>query len=164
MMFNSLLTPEQWAEARRLRAEGAPFAALAKQFGVAHSTIGRRARQEGWSSPAGSPSTRAPAKSKAPPPPTPPRSAAPRAPRLSRHEPQPRADGASHEKQLKDAKKKDADIPAIDAEKDMRQLASAMKTIEQTTELDPDLHRAADGGAKSSDAASPSIRGGRPTP
>ena len=58
------------------------------------------------------------------------------------------------EKQLKQAKKqKDGAMPAGDVEKDMRQLATTMKTIEQATELDPDLHRAADGGAKSSDAA-----------
>ena len=44
-------------------------------------------------------------------------------------------------------------MPAGDVEKDMRQLAATMKTIEQATELDPDLHRDADGGAKSSDAA-----------
>jgi hypothetical protein len=56
------------------------------------------------------------------------------------------------QKQLKDAKKKDADIPAIDAEKEMRNLAGVMKTLEQTTELDPDRHAHADGGAKSSDA------------
>ena len=40
-----------------------------------------------------------------------------------------------------------ATIPAGDDEKDMRQLATTMKTIEQATELDPDLHRSADGGA-----------------
>ena len=62
MTVKSLLTPEQWAEARRLRAEGASLDALAEQFGVAHSTMGRRARKEGWSSPSGSPSTRAPTK------------------------------------------------------------------------------------------------------
>jgi hypothetical protein len=56
------------------------------------------------------------------------------------------------QKQLKDAKSNEAAIPAGDAEKDIRQLASLMKTIEQTTELDPDRTRAADGGAKSSDA------------
>jgi hypothetical protein len=152
MKFNSPLTSEQWAEARRLRSEGATFVALGKQFGVTASAINCRARREGWSSPAGS-SAQADSKSKA----------------------SPGADTTDMrrvlarrvyrvmnlnlelmelrmQKQLKDAKKKDADIPAIDAEKEMRQLASAMKTIEQTTELDPDRTRAADGGAKSSDA------------
>lgn len=152
-MFTSLLSPEQWAEARRLRSEGATFAAIGKQFAVRGETIATRARRDGWPSPAGS-STQATRKSKAPLP----------------------ADTADirrglarrvyrvmdlnlelmelrMQKQLKQAKKqKDGDSPAGDVEKDMRQLATTMKTIEQATELDPDLHRAADGGAKSSDA------------
>ena len=153
-MFKSLLTPEQWAEVRRLRAEGASFVALGKQFGVSGKTIGHRARQESWPSPPGSPAqTGSKSKSQLP------------------------ADTANirrglarrvyrvmdlnlslmelrMQKQLKQAKKqKDGDMPAGDVEKDMRQLATTMKTIEQATELDPDLHRAADGGAKSSDAA-----------
>jgi hypothetical protein len=40
MTVKSLLTPEQWAEARRLRAEGASLDALAEQFGVTHSSMG----------------------------------------------------------------------------------------------------------------------------
>ena len=44
-------------------------------------------------------------------------------------------------------------MPAGEVEEGMRQLATTMKTIEQATELDPDLHRSADGGAQSSDAA-----------
>jgi len=155
MTFNSQLAPEQWAEARRLRAEGASFAALAKQFGLAVSTVSHRARREGWSSPSGSPpSTRAPAKSKA---------AAPDETTQMRRMLARRVYSVMNlnlalmelrmQKQLKDAKKKDADIPAIDAEKEMRNLAGVMKTLEQTTELDPDRHAHADGGAKFSDAA-----------
>jgi len=49
MKFNSPLTSEQWAEARRLRSEGATFVALGTQFGVTASAINRHARQEGWS-------------------------------------------------------------------------------------------------------------------
>ena len=41
-------------------------------------------------------------------------------------------------KQLKDAKRKDADIPAGDVEKDMRQLAATMKTIEATSSAHPE--------------------------
>src|SRR5688572_22308554 len=67
VMFKSLLTPEQWAEARRLRSEGATFAALGKQFGIAVSTISHRARREGWPSPAGAPA-QPDSKSKASPP------------------------------------------------------------------------------------------------
>jgi IS30 family transposase len=152
-MFSSPLTPEQWAEARRLRAEGAPFAALAKQFGIAHSTISQRARREDWPSPSGSPSPRATGKS---------RDAAPDDTTQMRRMLARRVYSVMNlnlalmelrmQKQLKDAKKKDADIPAIDAEKEMRNLAGVMKTLEQTTELDPDRHAHADGGAKSSDA------------
>ena len=56
MQFVSKLTPEQWAEARRLRGNGEKYPAIAKRFGVAAATIGIRARKEGWSSPAGGPS------------------------------------------------------------------------------------------------------------
>ena len=149
-MFKSLLTPEQWAEARRLRGEGATFVAIGKQFAVDKNTIATRAKKEGWPSPA-----QANRKSKASLPADTAnvrRGLARRVYRvmdlnLSLME-------LRMEKQLKQAKKqRDGDMPAGDVEKDMRQLAATMKTIEQATELDPDLHRAADGGAKSSDAA-----------
>jgi hypothetical protein len=152
-MFNSLLTPEQWAEVRRLRAEGATYAALGKQFGINADSICKRARREGWLSAPGSPTTGS-ARSKA---------AAPDDTTHMRRAIAQRVYRVMNlnlelmelrmQKQLKDARKKNADIPAIDAEKEMRQLASAIKTIEQTTELDPDRHAHADGGAKSSDAA-----------
>jgi hypothetical protein len=53
MPFVSKLSPEQWAEVRRLRAGGASCAELATRFSVAVSTISKRARREGWLSPAG---------------------------------------------------------------------------------------------------------------
>ena len=148
MTFKSPLTPEQWAEARRLRAEGATFVALGKQFGVSDTAIGDRARREGWHARQG-------AKSKAV-------AAADDTTQMRRAIAQ-RVYSVMNlnlalmelrmQKQLKDARKKNADIPAIDAEKEMRQLATFMKTLEQTTELDPDRHAHADGGAKFSDAA-----------
>ncbi len=149
-MFKSLLTPEQWAEARRLRGEGATFVAIGKQFAVDKNTIATRAKKEGWPSPSQTHS-----KSKASLPADTAnvrRGLARRVYRvmdlnLSLME-------LRMEKQLKQARKqRDGEMPAGDLEKDMRQLAATMKTIEQATELDPDLHRAADGGAKSSDAA-----------
>jgi len=138
MMFKSLLTPEQWAEARRLRIEGATFVALGKQFGVTASAINRRARQEGWSSPGGS---RSQARAKSDATPTADttemrRTLARRVYRVMNLNLE--LMELRMQKQLKDAKKKDADIPAIDAEKEMRHLAGVMKTLEQTTELDPD--------------------------
>jgi hypothetical protein len=50
--FISKLSPEQWAEARRLRAEGASFATIAKRFGMTPEAIATRARKDAWMSPA----------------------------------------------------------------------------------------------------------------
>lgn len=51
MPFQSKLSPEQWAEARRLRACGQSCDAIARRFGLGASTIRWRARKEGWPSP-----------------------------------------------------------------------------------------------------------------
>jgi hypothetical protein len=49
MPFTPIYTPEQWADARRLRAEGLTFSAIAKSLGFKKAeTISRRARKEGW--------------------------------------------------------------------------------------------------------------------
>jgi hypothetical protein len=157
-MFTSSLSPEQWAEARRLRAEGATFATVGRQLGVSACTITKRAHKEDWPSPAGSPAgSRARAKRSSKPSPLPADTADIRRGLARRLYTVMDLNLELMElrmhKQLKQAKKqKDGDTPAGDVEKDMRQLATTMKTIEQATELDPDLHRAADGGAKSSDA------------
>jgi transposase-like protein len=52
LRFVSKLSAEQWAEARRLRADGASIAAVARRFGLTPAAMGNRARKEGWSSPA----------------------------------------------------------------------------------------------------------------
>lgn len=53
MIITAKYTLEQWAEARRLRAEGLTFRVIAERVGFARgSTIVRRASKEGWSSPA----------------------------------------------------------------------------------------------------------------
>lgn len=154
-MFKSLRSPEQWAEARRLRGEGATFAAIAKHLGLTVSTVSQRARKEGWPSPAGS-LARAKRSSAASPPPA---SSADARRSLARRlftvmDLNLELMELRMHKQLKQARKqKDGDIPAGDVEKDMRQLTTTMKTIEQATELDPDRAHDADGGAKSSDAA-----------
>jgi hypothetical protein len=49
-MFTSKLSREQWAEARRMRADGATCAYIGRHFGLAASTIGARAQREGWPS------------------------------------------------------------------------------------------------------------------
>jgi hypothetical protein len=52
-MFISKLSPEQWAEARRLRAAGESCTAIARRFGVTRSTVAGRARREAWPGPDG---------------------------------------------------------------------------------------------------------------
>ena len=52
-MFTSPLSPEQWAEARRLRAEGATYDAIGKHLGISRTTIATRAYRESWPSPTG---------------------------------------------------------------------------------------------------------------
>jgi hypothetical protein len=158
-MFTSPLSPEQWAEARRLRAEGATFVAIAAQIGLQPATVARRAGREGWPRPAAAPTT----------------GSADPARRRPKARPDPNDTAARRrglaarlykvmdlmlelmelrlERQLEQARQAEGEIPPGDAEKDMRQLAATMKSIEQATELDPDRQRDADGGAKSSDAA-----------
>jgi len=51
MTFVSKLSPEQWAECRRLRAEGATYLELSARFGIGATTIAKRARNEGWVKP-----------------------------------------------------------------------------------------------------------------
>jgi hypothetical protein len=58
-MFVSKLRPEQWAEARRLRAGGESYAAIAQRFGIGRETVARRARKGGWAEPADSPASAA---------------------------------------------------------------------------------------------------------
>ena len=52
MHFTARYTPEQWAEARRLRAEGLTFTAIAERLGFkSASALGWRARKESWANP-----------------------------------------------------------------------------------------------------------------
>jgi hypothetical protein len=48
MLFTSKLSPEQWAEARRMRADGTTYAEIGRRFGVSADSIGQRARRDGW--------------------------------------------------------------------------------------------------------------------
>ncbi len=66
MQFTSKLSPEQWAEARRMRADGALYAEIAERLGMSIHTIGHRARQEGWPSPTRPPSRAARARPASP--------------------------------------------------------------------------------------------------
>jgi hypothetical protein len=51
--FVSKLSAGQWADARRLRAEGASFRAIAQAFDVSRDCVARRARRECWHTPGG---------------------------------------------------------------------------------------------------------------
>ena len=55
MKFVSKLSPDAWAEARRLRADGESYAAIARRFGLRRHTVSQRARKEAWPSPAAGP-------------------------------------------------------------------------------------------------------------
>ncbi len=47
-VYSSKLSPEQWAEARRLYAAGQSCAAIARRFGLAADTVRKRASKEAW--------------------------------------------------------------------------------------------------------------------
>ena len=66
MRFVSKLSAEQWADARRLRAEGANFTAIGKAFNVTRDAISKCAKREGWDAPAASGSPVAKARPAAP--------------------------------------------------------------------------------------------------
>jgi hypothetical protein len=55
MAFVSKLSPEQWAEARRLRADGMTYEAIGARFGLKADAIARRAGKENWTQPADRP-------------------------------------------------------------------------------------------------------------
>jgi hypothetical protein len=154
--FVSKLSPEQWAEARGLRAQGSSFAAIADKFGLTPNTIRARANREGWdrsaAAAAGVPARKAPARNA----------------RLSPASPTLRA-GLAHRlyrivdtklkimelrvrKQLDDATAGEGDLSLN--QQDAADLASIIKTIHQATELEADADPRAGGapGAKSADA------------
>lgn len=64
-MFDSKLSPDAWAEARRLRAGGESYPAIARRFGVRAATVRRRAHSESWSSPEDGPASAAAPRAKA---------------------------------------------------------------------------------------------------
>jgi hypothetical protein len=51
MPARSKLSPEQWAEARRLRADGATWVEIAAQFTIHATSVRKRALREGWWTP-----------------------------------------------------------------------------------------------------------------
>jgi transposase-like protein len=155
-MSASHLTPESWAEARRLRAEGASLAAIAKRLGIARSTLGYRAHKEDWPSPARAPAPDAPSPRRLP---RLPASAATSVVRRSLVRRLYRVMDTKLKlmelrmhKQLQDTQQdKETDIPPTDDDREMRQLGALIKTIDQVTELEADASPAG-GRARSGDA------------
>jgi len=140
-MWTSPLSPEQWAEARRLRAEGMAYAEIATRLGslVSARAIASRARRERWAEPAAA--GRRDAHRRRPPP----AGAASGWRQVLVHhlfrilEMKLKMMELRMRKQLEDAEQgRDA---AVDGDKDMRDLDTLIKTIDQVTELDPDLDR-----------------------
>ncbi len=64
MHFVSKLSPEQWAEARRMRADGASYVGIGHHFGLHAASVGKRAKREGWGS-AASDAAKRPARARA---------------------------------------------------------------------------------------------------
>lgn len=149
MHFVSKLTPEQWADVRRLRAEGASYTALAERFGVKKETISARARKEGWlgpSAPAAGAAARRPRSGG---------SAATQAVRASLvrrlhsiNEIKVRILELRMQKLLADAQQ-GKEISPAEWERTARDFADVIKSIDQVTEIDSDAAPAAGGGTKS---------------
>jgi transposase-like protein len=60
--MHSPYSPEQWAEAKRLRAGGTSYDRIARQVGITASAVSKRSRKEGW--PSSAPTRPAPAASR----------------------------------------------------------------------------------------------------
>lgn len=56
MSFATKYSPEQWAEARRLRAEGLSFTVIGERVGIKGVSVAARAYKQGWSRSAAAPS------------------------------------------------------------------------------------------------------------
>jgi hypothetical protein len=147
------LAPEQWVEARRLRAEGLSFAAIAKQVGAGVSTIRHRAAREEWPAPR---RTAQQATHRPPPAPLPADTAEVRSALVHRlyavMDLSLQMTELRVQHQLKTARKqatlKNGELPSNVREEDMRQIINTIGNLEQAKELHPDLDRSADGGAR----------------
>jgi hypothetical protein len=151
-MLRPPLTPELWAQARRLREQGATFAAIAQQIGAARTTIVYRAGKEGWAMAAGVPARAARIAGAAP--------SAQSTIEMRRDLARRfyRVMGLNLElmelhmtKKVREAKKRGGAVADIDTEQQMRPMAVALKGIDQVKELDPDFNRLVDGGPISID-------------
>jgi hypothetical protein len=160
MLFTSPYSPEQWAEARRLRAEGASFAAIGKALGMVGPTISSRARREAWPRPPGAtaPAARKPSTASVRGQPSTLPADADEARGILIHRVYALSDlnlqltELRMRKQLKIAKRiakaDDDELPPAPREEDKQQVTDTVKTLEQTKELHTGLKRSAGGGAR----------------
>ena len=136
------LTPDQWAEARRLReTQGLGLGELAARLGVSERTVRYHADVEGWLSPVGTakPRKRRPSRSRL---------------NVGRRELVQRLYKAMDTKlKLMERRmetqmtnlEKGTDLPSADHERDTRTFGAMIKNIEQVKEMQADLDRVAGG-------------------
>jgi hypothetical protein len=148
--FTSKLSPEQWAEARRLYAAGQSCVAIGGFFGIAGETVRKRARREGWLAPprAASPCPSTGIKARAR---TPSLATATIRAELARRllsviAVQIRMTELYMMKQLEAYQKNDAGIePPATAKDQHADFAALIESIKQVTEIDSDPAATADG-------------------
>jgi len=144
LRFVSKHSPDEWAEARRLRAGGESLAAIARRLGLRPQTVSTRARREGWPPPASAAGRRAQARRPSP------ATAEIRA-ELARRlfsviAVQIRMKELYMHKQLEAYQKDDAGIdPPATAKDQHADFAALIETIKQVTEIDSEPPAAADG-------------------
>ena len=133
------LTPEQWAEARRLReTQGLGLGELAAQIGVSERTVRYHADVEGWLSPPGTVKRKKRARSCS-------RQSPPTIERLYK--------AMDTKLNLMERRMqtqmtnldKGTDLPSADHERDTRTFGAMIKNIEQVKEMQADLDRVAGG-------------------
>jgi hypothetical protein len=149
--FTSKLSPEQWAEARRLYAAGQRPTAIGGRFGIAAETVRRHARREGWLAPSTAAAPRAPAGSKARAGARPSSATAAIRAELARRllsviAVQIRMKELYMMKQLDAYQRNDAGIePPVTPTDQHADFAALIESIKQVTEIDSDPAAAADG-------------------
>jgi hypothetical protein len=138
------LTPEQWAEVRRLRDDlDLPTPEIAARTGVRPDTIERRAAREGWK-----PRRLGPGDVRHPPTFETPTVAARRSliQRLYKAmDTKLKLMERRMEKQMANLEKDEADLTSADHERDVRAFGTMIKNIDQVKEMQADLDRVAGG-------------------
>ena len=147
------LTPEQWAEVRRLRDDpGLSTLKIAHRMGVSPTTIKRHAKRQGWAPRrAGPKNARRPASFEA-------LTVASRRSLIQRlykaMDTKLKLMERRLEKQIENLDHDNvADLPAVDHERDARTFGAMIRNIEQVKEMQADLDRVAGGQPATADDA-----------